>query len=102
MKITTWNVNSLNVRLPHVLRWLDEAAPDVLALQETKLEDVRFPAQAFADAGLDADRAVREMNSNSHFQSMIRGSCAHLMEFLDEVGLLTRPAMHYYRKANML
>lgn len=58
--------------------------------------------QAFADAGLDADRAVREMNSNSHFQSMIRGSCAHLMEFLDEVGLLTRPAMHYYRKANML
>lgn len=51
MKIASWNVNSLNVRLPHVLRWLDEAAPDVLALQETKLEDVRFPAQAFADAG---------------------------------------------------
>ncbi|NED66389.1 diiron oxygenase, partial [Streptomyces sp. SID10244] len=47
-------------------------------------------------------RAVAEMNSNSHFQSMIRSSCAHLMEFLDEVGLLTRPAMHYYRKANML
>lgn len=58
--------------------------------------------KAFADAGLDADRAVAEMNSNSHFQSMIRSSCAHLMEFLDEVGLLTRPAMHYYRKANML
>ncbi|MYR06476.1 diiron oxygenase [Gordonia sp. SID5947] len=58
--------------------------------------------KAFADAGLDADRAVAEMNSNSHFQSMIRSSCAHLMEFLDEVGLLTRPAMYYYRKANML
>ncbi|GAA3724571.1 AurF N-oxygenase family protein [Gordonia hankookensis] len=58
--------------------------------------------KAFADAGLDAERAVAEMNSNSHFQSMIRSSCAHLMEFLDEVGLLTRPAMHYYRKANML
>ncbi|MXP22833.1 diiron oxygenase [Gordonia sp. HNM0687] len=57
---------------------------------------------AFADAGLDADRAVAEMRSNSHFQSMIRSSCAHLMDFLDEVGLLTRPAMYYYRKANML
>ena len=58
--------------------------------------------KAFADAGLDADRAVAEMKNNSHFQSMIRSSCAHLMEFLDEVGLLTKPAMHYYRKANML
>ncbi|HCS56272.1 MAG TPA: hypothetical protein DIW80_02410 [Gordonia polyisoprenivorans] len=58
--------------------------------------------KAFEDAGLDADRAVEEMNHNSHFQSMIRSSCAHLMEFLDEVGLLTRPAMHYYRKVHML
>ena len=58
--------------------------------------------QAFADAGLDADRAMKEMKSNSHFQSMIRSSCAHLMEFLDEVGLLTKPAMYWYRKANML
>ena len=39
MKIASWNVNSLNVRLPHLLRWLDEAKPDVVAPQETKLED---------------------------------------------------------------
>lgn len=58
--------------------------------------------KAFADAGLDADRAMAAMRSNSHFQAMIRSSCAHLMQFLDEVGLLTRPAMHYYRKAHML
>ena len=58
--------------------------------------------QAFVDAGLDADRAMAEMNSNSHFHAMIRSSCAHLMEFLDEVGLLTKPAMHYYRKVHML
>ncbi|MFT4086787.1 MAG: diiron oxygenase [Gordonia sp. (in: high G+C Gram-positive bacteria)] len=58
--------------------------------------------QAFADAGLDVDRAVAEMNANSHFQSMIRSSCAHLMEFLDEVGLLTKPALHYYRKVHMI
>ncbi|MDH3014560.1 diiron oxygenase [Gordonia alkanivorans] len=58
--------------------------------------------KAFADAGLDADRAAREMRHNSHFHSMIRSSCVHLMEFLDEVGLLTKPAMRYYRKAHML
>ena len=36
MKIATWNVNSLKVRLPHVLEWLNTASPDVLVLQETK------------------------------------------------------------------
>ncbi|MFT4126402.1 MAG: diiron oxygenase [Gordonia sp. (in: high G+C Gram-positive bacteria)] len=58
--------------------------------------------RAFADAGLDAERAVAEMRHNSHFQSMTRSGCVHLMEFLDEVGLLTRPAMRWYRKANIL
>ena len=52
MQLATWNVNSLNVRLPQVLDWL-AANPDVevLALQETKLTDDKFPHQAFADAG---------------------------------------------------
>ncbi|MBT8048529.1 MAG: exodeoxyribonuclease III [Xanthomonadales bacterium] len=51
MKIASWNVNSLNVRLPHVLAWTDINRPDVLALQETKLPDDRFPAEALRDAG---------------------------------------------------
>ena len=51
MKIASWNVNSLNVRLPHLLRWLDEASPDVVALQETKLEDPRFPEDALLELG---------------------------------------------------
>ncbi|HEX5339416.1 MAG TPA: exodeoxyribonuclease III [Gammaproteobacteria bacterium] len=51
MKIASWNVNSLRVRLPHVLRWLDEARPDVLALQETKTEDRNFPVAEFEAAG---------------------------------------------------
>ena len=51
MKIASWNVNSLNVRLPHVERWCAEALPDVLALQETKLEDAKFPAAALEAAG---------------------------------------------------
>jgi exodeoxyribonuclease-3 len=51
MKIASWNVNSLNVRLPHVLAWSDVAQPDVLALQETKLTDDRFPVDALSEAG---------------------------------------------------
>jgi len=51
LKIASWNVNSLNVRLPHVLAWCDVASPDILALQETKLPDERFPQQELLDAG---------------------------------------------------
>ncbi len=51
MKIAAWNVNSLKVRLPQLLDWLAAQQPDVLCLQETKLEDVNFPQQAIADAG---------------------------------------------------
>lgn len=51
MKIATWNVNSLKVRLPHVLDWLGAARPDVLCLQETKLTDENFPADEIRAAG---------------------------------------------------
>ena len=51
MKIVTWNVNSLKVRLPHVLDWLAEHQPDVLCLQETKTEDAKFPLSEIQQAG---------------------------------------------------
>lgn len=54
MKIATWNVNSLRVRLDHVLAWMESADPDVLALQETKLTDENFPVEAFENAGYHA------------------------------------------------
>lgn len=54
MKIATWNVNSLKVRLPHVLDWLAASQPDVLCLQETKLEDRRFPLDELSRAGYRA------------------------------------------------
>ena len=50
-KITTWNVNSLRVRLPQLLVWLEAEAPDAVALQETKLADDAFPASELAAAG---------------------------------------------------
>lgn len=54
MKFATWNVNSLKVRLPQVLDWLATHQVDVLALQETKLVDERFPAEALLSAGYHA------------------------------------------------
>ena len=51
LKVASWNVNSLNVRLPHVLAWCDGASPDILALQETKLTDDRFPVDELLEAG---------------------------------------------------
>ena len=54
MKLATWNINSLNVRLPQVLDWLDTNPVDVLALQELKLTDDKFPFDAFTQAGYSA------------------------------------------------
>lgn len=54
MKLATWNVNSLNVRLGHVLDWLRANPVDALCLQELKLPDDRFPREALAEAGYQA------------------------------------------------
>lgn len=51
LKIATWNVNSLRVRLPQIFDWLDARQPDILALQETKLPDENFPGTELAAAG---------------------------------------------------
>ena len=51
MKLATWNVNSLRVRLPHLLEWLAQTKPDVVCLQETKLEDANFPVADIEGAG---------------------------------------------------
>jgi exodeoxyribonuclease-3 len=54
VKIATWNVNSLRVRMPHLVQWLAQAQPDVVALQETKVVDESFPAAELAAAGYHA------------------------------------------------
>lgn len=54
MKIATWNVNSLSVRLPQVLAWLATNPVDALCLQELKLTDDKFPHVALQDAGYHA------------------------------------------------
>ena len=51
MRLASWNVNSLRVRLPHLLDWLAKARPDVACLQETKTEDANFPDAELRAAG---------------------------------------------------
>ena len=61
MKIATFNVNSIRIRLPIVLQWLEQHQPDVLCLQETKVQDDQFPILAFANTGYHV--AYRGMKS---------------------------------------
>ena len=55
MKIATWNVNSVKVRLPNLLAWLDESRPDVVCLQELKCQDDAFPRSEVEDAGYNVE-----------------------------------------------
>jgi len=57
MRLASWNVNSLKVRLPQLMDWLGAARPDVICVQETKLEDGKFPRAELA-AGAGDYRAV--------------------------------------------
>jgi exodeoxyribonuclease III len=54
MRLVTWNVNSLRVRLPQLLDWLKQHRPDVVCLQETKVTDADFPSAALREAGYES------------------------------------------------
>jgi exodeoxyribonuclease-3 len=53
-RLATWNVNSLKVRLPHLIEWLAHSRPDAMCLQETKTEDANFPRAELEAAGYHA------------------------------------------------
>ena len=76
MKIATWNVNSLKVRLPQVLSWLKLHQPDVLCLQETKLEDANFPTQDIHAAGYQVLRSGQKTYNGVAILSRIVASNA--------------------------
>jgi FAD synthase len=56
----------------------------------------------YAAAGLDTERAIAQVRTNEHYKAQMRSSSAHLMDFLAQSGLLTRPAMSLYKRVNML
>lgn len=58
--------------------------------------------KVYANAGLDEARALREAKANEHHKSMMRASCSGLMDFLASVGLLTKPALFFYKRAHLI
>ena len=86
MKIATWNVNSLRVRLPHLLDWLAANSPDAVCLQETKCEDATFPARQLRAAGYcsvhNGQRTYNGVAILSRAESA--GVCRGIPDFTDE------------------
>ena len=90
MKIATWNVNSILARLPHVLRWLDSAQPDVLCVQETKCTDDKFPFDEISRAGYCA--SVFGQQSYNGVAILARNECVDVQRgnYEDEEGAHAR------------
>ncbi len=86
MKVASWNVNSIRVRLDQVLDWLESAQPDVLGLQEIKVPDEKFPAEAFESIGYKC--AVNGQKTYNGVALLCRDSAADLVcdmpNFADE------------------
>jgi len=72
MKLATFNINGINGRLDNLLRWLEEARPDVVCLQEVKVTDERFPFEALERAGYGA--VVRGQRSHHGVAILARGA----------------------------
>lgn len=85
MKIATWNVNSLKVRLQQVIEWLNANQPDVLCLQETKLQDEYFPIDEIAQAGYQSIYAGQKTYNGVALLSKAEGIdiCTTLPDFDD-------------------
>ncbi len=86
MKVATWNVNSLRVRLPHLLDWLVAHCPDIVCLQETKCEDATFPAAELAAASY---RSVHHGQRTYNGVAILSRNeavavCRGIPEFIDE------------------
>jgi len=86
MKIVTWNVNSLNVRLPHLLNYLSNQQPDIVALQETKLTDEKFPKEEIEAAGYQAS-----FSGQKTYNGVAIVSKAHATEIETEIPDLDDP-----------
>ena len=86
MKIATWNVNSLRVRLPHLLDWLAANSPDAVCLQETKCDDSTFPAAELKAAGYCSVHHGQRTYNGVAILSRIDGEriCRGIPEFADE------------------
>ncbi|EDY87201.1 exodeoxyribonuclease III [gamma proteobacterium HTCC5015] len=89
MKIASWNVNSLKVRLPYVLDWLEQTNTDVLCLQETKLTDDKFPDLAIEEAGYEV--AFSGQKTYNGVAILLKKNAASLRDVVTDVPGLVDP-----------
>src|SRR5579885_56420 len=82
MKIATYNVNSIRKRLPIVLDWLKQHQPDVMCLQETKVQDTEFPLDPLLDAGYHV--CFRGMKGYNGVATLTRQQPSRVMYGLDD------------------
>jgi exodeoxyribonuclease-3 len=82
MKVATYNVNSIRQRLPIVLEWIAKHKPDVMSLQETKVQDQDFPAEAIRDAGYHV--AYRGMKAYNGVATLTRSEPEKIIHGLHE------------------
>ena len=73
MKVVTWNVNSINVRLPNILKYLDDYQPDVLCLQELKCLSDKYPFDALKEAGFFTEQACQKTYNGVSIISKVQG-----------------------------
>ena len=99
--LSPWVHEELRVR-----RWRQRFALGLLALVVAIAARVivsnMVNKEVYAAAGLDVDRAVKEAKNNAHHHTMMRTSSEHLMAFLLDCGLITKPAEMIYRRLHML
>jgi len=74
----------------------------VVAIAARMIVSNMVSKDVYVNAGLDADRAVREAKNNAHHHMMMRTSSEHLMAFLHDCGLVTKPAEVIYKRLHML
>ena len=74
----------------------------VIAIAADMIVSSMVGREVYANVGLDVDRAVREARHNEHHRSLLRTSCANLMDFLGSLGLLTPAASRVYRRTGLL
>lgn len=99
LKITTWNINSVRLRMPLVLRYLQDHGPDVLCLQETKCRDAEFPASDLRSAGYEhlaihgqkgyhgvAIASRRPLSSISRRDFCAKGDARHIAATIEDDG----------------
>lgn len=103
MKLATWNVNSINIRLPQVLTWLVENKIDVLAVQETKVVNELFPVSAFQEIGYQVSYAGQKSYNGVAIISRtpITDVCIENIHFQDDAARIMAATINDMRVVNL-